>query len=107
MNGWLDRWLSRFGYVQLMDSTKVPPRLMAVAGCAIAADERDATSAAVAPRPVSNERRVNSRALALSVIRCSFPSPKGAAPACLALRVVRRPRQPGEGRECPPWNRGF
>ena len=31
MNGWLERWGSRLGYVQLKDSTKVPPRLMAEA----------------------------------------------------------------------------
>src|SRR5215510_562600 len=73
MNGWLERWLSRFGYVQLIDSTNVPPRLMAVAGCACGAGARGASSAATAPpSPASSERRVNPGAADSSVIGSSF-----------------------------------
>src|SRR5262247_456305 len=55
MNGWLERCESRLGYVQLIDSTKVPPRLI-VAGWASAAGAPGAQSAAAAPpTPARNE----------------------------------------------------
>ena len=69
MNGWLERWESKLGYVQLIDSTKVPPRLMAGAGWASAAGAREASSAAAAPpMPVSNERRLTDGRLEVSFI---------------------------------------
>src|SRR4029077_13079988 len=56
MNGWLERWESRLGYVQLIDSTKVPPRLMAPPGWASAAGAPGGTSAAGgAPPPAGDE----------------------------------------------------
>src|SRR4029453_5469550 len=59
MNGWLERCESKLGDVQLIDSTKVPPRLMAGAGWASAAGAREASSAAAAAAlPVHHERRV-------------------------------------------------
>src|SRR5216683_2543923 len=69
MNGWLERWESRLGYVQLIDSTKVPPRLMAGADCASAPGAREASSAAAAPpMPVRSERRLTGGRLDLSFI---------------------------------------
>src|SRR5262245_64423806 len=58
MNGWLDRWESRLGYVQLIDSTKVPPRRMAWADWPNAVGEPEASSAAAPPTPARNERRL-------------------------------------------------
>src|SRR5262247_4676833 len=69
MNGWLERWESRLGYVQLIDSTKVPPRLMAPADWASAVGAPEATSAAAAPpTPARNERRLTGGRFAVSLI---------------------------------------
>ena len=77
MNGWLERWGSRLGYVQLIDWTKVPPRLMAE-GWALATGARAARSAAPAPpRPVRKERRLDSPRFDLWLIDPSFPVKSG------------------------------
>src|SRR5262249_48018201 len=68
MNGWLDRWESRLGYVQLIDSTKVPPRRMAWADWPNAVGEPEASSAAAPPTPARNERRLTGGRLASALI---------------------------------------